>query len=193
MDSKMKLSMKKKQNGFALIEVMIAALVLVVGGVAFMKLQRIGLQYSSNDYARTQAIAISQGFMEQLRSNRGFLKIAGADKNGFIVGGKVSTAAKPQSKGDCKAENPGVVCAKTMLDYHRYITSMQMGMVMKDGNSLLCYRHGNEGQMRLTYLWIDHISDQKNVTLGSANCPANFTDSVASGEFNNSVTIYAQL
>ncbi|MGY0398996.1 MAG: type IV pilus modification protein PilV [Ostreibacterium sp.] len=177
---------KNKQSGFALIEVMLAALVLTVGSVAFMTLQRIGLQHSFNDYARTQGIALSRDFVELLRSNNSFVRLPANLTSGSIVGGRIASNAPV-----CVAS--GNTCTESMLNYQRYLISRQMESTMVAGQSLLCYRNNGSGYMRITYLWVDNTSGNRNITLSQNSCPGDFTTSVGTTERDNSVTIYAQL
>lgn len=190
-----KLTTNKKQRGFALIEVMLAALVMTVGGVAYMKLQQRGLQYGFNNYARTQGIAITQDFVEQLRSNVGYVSSAG------VISGSVSPTASPPaditacnssasaSSASGASVSTGVngACAERVFGFQNYLIAQQMKAVTE--RSILCYQESAavSGLMRVTYLWQDNSKEGKNVVL---NCPADFNTDVNQ---NNSVTIYAQL
>ncbi len=187
----------KQQRGMAFIEVMLAALVLVVGCVGFLKLQRIGLQSSFNDYARAQGVAISQGFIDGLRGNIRFLGVDKADRTGSIVSSAAMAAtALPQTKANCKANVPETACAKAVLDYHKYVANTYMQRAVPgDGRSVLCYAESPDadllGYMRVTFLWLDNTSSAK-AALTADNCPA-FNDRPAGDLLTHSVSIYAQL
>lgn len=173
--------LKKRPSGFALIEVLLAALILTVGGAAFMKLQRIGLQYNYNNYARTQGIVIAQGFIEQLRSNIAYVKNAAAIQD------KVTAKAedyKPNTAIDCSGT--ATTCANSIFAHQKYLISQQIATVTP--NSVLCYSQGTaRGHIRVTYLWQDNSKAGKATDI--KNCPA-FTEQTTQ---TNSVTIYAQL
>lgn len=181
-------------HGFALIEVMVAALVLTVGCLAFLKLQRIGVQYAFNDYARSQGVAIAQGFTEKLRSNTPFIH-ADDLQYGNIKSYTTLSGVFPQENANCQADTPGIACAKALLDYHRYLTAQQMKAFIK-GKSKLCYRkHPSiKGSLRLTFMWVDSSSSKKvQKTFDSIECPESFTAQLDKDITDSSVTIYAQL
>lgn len=189
-----KINKRKRQRGFALMEVMIAALVLTIGGLAYMKLQRTGLQYGFNNSARSQGVALVTGFVEQLRSNVGYLRTAGlaanggtgAAINGSFIGGGV---AAPTTAVNCNSATDTAGCAATIFDFHSYLTSQQMTHIAPAGNSRLCYTESSAdaGMLRITFKWRDNSAEGKVVDL--TRCPA-FNDNTNQ---NNSVTIYAQL
>lgn len=177
----------KKQVGFALIEVMLAALVMTIGGVAFMKLQQMGLQYSFNNYARTQGVVFAEDFIEQLRSNVGLLKSASV--SGTVIRGEISkTETVPSTQVNCSSESNTASCSASLLALQKYLISQQMSAIASD--SKLCYleRAAGTGHLRITYLWQDNSKKGKSA---STTCPATFADN--SLDLNNSVTIYAQL
>lgn len=205
---------RRPSKGFALVEVLIAALVLAVGSAAFLKLQSISLKNSNNNYARTQATMIASSFVEQLRSNRGFFDLPAAVRTGSIIGGTVALTAAPQNNGDCQSGANTDACAQATLNYQRYLTSLQMGGAFPQNLSLLCYREDTgtaavpavpatgtagiaavaavRGYLRVTYLWRDNLSNTRTA-FTAADCPANFSNPLAATVRNNSVTIYVQL
>lgn len=176
----------KNSKGFALIEVMMATLLLTVGCLAFLKLQRVGLQYSFYDYARSQGVAIAQGFAEKLRGNLALVRedtFSGSVKSSDAV---PATVDLPQTNADCTNANPSTACAKAMLTYQSYLTAQQMKHLIK-GNSVLCYSRNadSRGLVRLTFMWVDNTS--RNTTI---ICPTSFAEN---DTIENAVTIYAQL
>ncbi len=177
----------KKQVGFALIEVMIAALVMVIGGLGFLKLQQMGLQYGFNNYARAQGTVLADGLVEQLRSNIGLLRSSQA--SGTAIQGSITKAlaATAVNAPDCSSLENMDSCAKSVRAFHEHILSQQMQSIA--GNSTLCYveRAAGTGNMRITYLWQDNSKEGKDANIA---CPADFNAHINP---NNSVTIYAQL
>lgn len=208
------ISKHRQSRGFALVEVLIAALVLAVGSAAFLKLQSISLKNSNNNYARTQATMIASSFVEQLRSNRGFFDLPAAARTNSIIGGTVALTAAPQNNNDCQSGANTVACVQATLNYQRYLTSLQMGGAFPQNLSLLCYREDTgsaavpavpatgtpgipavaavRGYLRVTYLWRNNLSSTKTA-FTAADCPTNFSGSLAATDLNNSVTIYVQL
>lgn len=173
--------LRKKQRGFALIEVLLAALIMTVGGAAFMKLQRVGLQYNYNNYARTQGVVIAQGFVEQLRSNITYVK-----EN--LINDKITSKVsdyKPTTTINCSI---AADCAENIFKHQKYLISQQIAEVSP--NSVLCYIENpdeTEGHIRVTYLWQDNSKEGKTTKI--TTCPK-FADTTT---LTNSVTIYAQL
>lgn len=188
---------KKQEKGFALIEVMIAALVLTLGCLAFLKLQRTGMQYAFNDYARSQGVAITQGFAEKLRGNVRFLNTSIDDGSISSTDTRLSSNL-PQKSTHCQPDPSTIACAKAMFDYQRYLTAQQMKMLLK-GQSLLCYEKEDDddkyGAVRLTFIWVDSSASEKAKKEGleTSDCPDDFDDEVDKDFRDNSVTIYVQL
>ncbi len=200
----------KQQRGMAFIEVMLAALVLVVGCVGFLKLQRIGLRSSFNDYARAQGVAVSQGFIDGLRGNIRFLSVVDTmnDNNelpkmsSFVSSSTMPVANPPQDNGDCQAGVPDEDCAKAVLDYQKYVANTYMQRALPgDGRSVLCYHLAKEplGAMRVTFLWLDNTSSDRGA-LTTDSCrgfevepAAAMSAAPTSDLLKHSVSIYAQL
>ena len=63
-----------KNNGFTLIEVLVALVVLSVGLLGIAALQTKTQQFSRNAYLNTQATVIAHDMLETMRSNRAGLK-----------------------------------------------------------------------------------------------------------------------
>ncbi len=177
----------KKQAGFALIEVMLAALVMMVGSLGFLKLQQMGLQSNFNNFARIQGTTLAEGFVEQLRGNVGFLKSARI--SGVKIQGHITSSSGVALKGtaDCSSSINTSQCANNIMAFHQFTLSQQMNSVAS--NSSLCYleQAAGSGRFRITYLWQDNTDVGKNASL---ECPT-FNDNKL--DLNNSVTIYAQL
>ncbi len=176
----------KKQMGFALIEVMIAALVMVVGSVAFLRLQQTALQTTFNNYARSQGTVIVNAFAEQMRSNIGLLRVAQASGN--PLEGRIEAGAMEEATtAECSSEQSPEVCSQNILALHSSILSQQMANV--SGNSALCYleRAAGTGHVRVTYMWQDNSALGQNAAVV---CPDAFNAQINA---NNSVTIYVQI
>ncbi|PID63015.1 MAG: hypothetical protein CR974_02550 [Gammaproteobacteria bacterium] len=165
----------KKQQGFALIEVLLAALVMIVGGVGYMKLQRTGLQYSYNNNARIQGLALSENLIEQLRGN------VTAVKQGLVRKGDIT--AKTLT-GDVGSSGAIINNQFKMLQEQMRLSSPKAGGDWAE-NSRLCFLTNNNGFLRVTYLWKDNSAKNQAIT-----CPAAFNDNM---QQPNMVSLYAQL
>ncbi len=178
--------MIKKQFGFALLEVLIAALVMVVGGVAYMKLQQQGLQYSYNNAARVQGMMVAEDFIEQLRGNIAIVDNNIADKSKDFTG-------VIKSSGDPALENYSATVASADEIFKKQLEMIQAQAKTFSSNSALCFRVKQDGFVRVDYLWLDNSLESKDKEL---ICPSKFNYQVKDNtkvNFNNKVTIYAQL
>ncbi len=195
-----------KQKGFALLEVLIAALIMTIGGVAYMRLQQMGLQSSYNNYARTQGVVIVAGFIDTLRNNTEYFQTG--DMEGYIISGRATSkkiGSIDFSKKICSVSNStnsaGEVSKKISCN-NETIFQLQNRFVQQQlqssvPNSILCYRTNKEGFVRVTYLWKDNSAASKAVDLETLNrgdyCPADFNMVVNPALEQNMVSIYAQL
>ncbi len=206
----------KKQRGFALIEVLLAALVMVVGGVAYMKLQQTGLRYSYNNYMRVQGSAVATNFIEQLRGNVDIAANITADPNcthGGIPCTKGTLVGLPQDTYN--ASVPANIKGAFEPIFKRQLEDVREQMKVVARNSVLCYLIDTDGFVRVTYRWADNNMEyqdkyQKEQTdkeskvknfIGRLRsnalglCPADFKAPVpdSNKEVSNMVSIYAQL
>lgn len=67
-----------KEQGFTMVELMVAVLVLAIGLLGLAGLQVWGLSNNHNAYLRTQATLLAQDIIERIRSNTG-VDYSGAD------------------------------------------------------------------------------------------------------------------
>jgi type IV pilus assembly protein PilV len=65
------LALRKRQEGFSLIEVLVAALVLSIGLVGVAALQAMSLKNNQSAYMRSQASALAYDLADRMRSNVG--------------------------------------------------------------------------------------------------------------------------
>ncbi len=184
-----------RYSGFALVEVLLAAVVLSVGVLAFMKLQNISLQTGFNSYARTQGLATIESFIASLRTNTHFSNLPTRQTNDFILGGTVEANPPPQYHSICQTNTNATACASVSFDYQRYLISQQMQTALPDKNSLLCYQQDGHGKgfIRVDFLWLDSSTKAKNQTLSGNDCPRTFQSSNKEAHKNHQITIYAQL
>jgi|SRR5690554_1625026 len=88
-----------KQNGYGLIEVLVAVLVLAVGLLGLAGLQTQSLRFNNEAYFRTQATLLAMDMADRLRSN---LETARTSPGSYTFS---KTEAIPSSSKDCSA-NP---------------------------------------------------------------------------------------
>ncbi len=197
----------QKQQGFALLEVLIAALIMTIGGVAYMRLQQIGLQHHYNNYARTQGVTIAHDFIDTLRNNIDHF-------DNTIIEGKIvanNAELNPNEPFDfnknksclttmSQASN-GVPTASTTCDpkktFELQNTFIQQQLQASVPNSILCYRISQTGFVRVTYLWKDNSKASQQIDLTQLQngryCPEKFNTVVDAKLKHNVVSIYAQL
>lgn len=78
-----------KQNGFSLIEMLLAVLILSLGMLGIAGLQTVGLRNNNNAYLRTQANLLAYDIVDSMRANR---DAALGDDYDMTLGGTVPTA-----------------------------------------------------------------------------------------------------
>lgn len=111
--------MKTSQQGFNIIEAMVAAVVLAVGLLGVAGLQLSGLRANQGSYFRSQASAVMLDMIERIHNNR-----LGADTGAYAQFTTANCAAPPTI---CAAESgganpPATGCnAAQMATYDRYV------------------------------------------------------------------------
>ncbi len=195
----------KKQTGLALLEVLVAALMMIVGSVAYMRLQQMGLKSSYNNYARTQGIVIAENFIDTLRNNIEYFQ--GSDINGHIKSSSVATkgvnpidlSTKPcvitPSHSDHRTSSSISCDSEAIFNLQNGFIQQQLQSSV--ASSVLCYRVSKNGFVRVTYLWKDNSAAGKVISLDDLNkgdyCPTDFNAVIDSKLEQNMVSVYAQL
>ncbi len=64
------MELRVKQNGFSLLEVLIALIVLSIGLLGHSKIQALGVRASSDANLRTEATFLANDMIERMRANR---------------------------------------------------------------------------------------------------------------------------
>lgn len=77
------------QQGFSLVEVLVALLVLSIGLLGLALLQVEGMKLNSDAYLRTQATVLAYDILDRLRANK-----SGADSGNYCLNGPGTTADK---------------------------------------------------------------------------------------------------
>ena len=95
---------RRKNQGFSLIEVLVALLVLAIGLLGLAALQATGMRYSGNASLRTQVIILSQDMIERMRANPTAVAAspAGSDNTNYKITSTL-TAATPNCSSGCSS------------------------------------------------------------------------------------------
>ena len=80
LNSKGTLKKHPRQNGFSLIEIMVATLILSLGILGVVSLQVVGLRGTQQSYMKQQAMSVVQNLTERMRSN-----ISGVKASNYVL------------------------------------------------------------------------------------------------------------
>lgn len=114
--------LSRSQQGFNLIEVMVALVVLSIGLLGLAGLQVLGIKYNHQSYERTQATVLINDIIDRMRAN----------PNGARIGDYISAAptALPSSYGGCfSASSPcssNAVAAYDLAEWRGAIAAQRM-------------------------------------------------------------------
>jgi len=169
----------KKQTGFSLLEVIIAALILSTGLLGVASLQIIGMKGTQQSSMKNQAMGVVQSITERMRANyQGVVqdKYVLADSAAFDC----ATPAPNCTTGTCNASN----IAKA--DLHNlvcgYGNTPRTGGVATAGNDIAILVNGSlklecagvpvavgctEGDMKITVEWAEGALGEETVTQDS--------------------------
>lgn len=194
-----------KQSGFALIDVMIAAVVLAVGVIAFLKLQNISLQRSAQTNYRLQASGAAETLIELMRGNRhlvGWATDPAGAKGAFIVQDKatVETAVAGllcDIKDDADASvDPGKATVldptkwcpvksadlkKELLTYVALALSKNFKYI--EGKAVMCVKAKSIEtaelmSVRVAVIWKNATSNVSYTSATLADCPKTYDEAV---------------
>ncbi len=213
----------KKQRGFALLEVLIAALIMTIGGIAYMRLQQTGLRYSYNNYVRTQGMVIAENFVDTLRNNIDYFEKASECKGKTDeVCGVMTVTHKPEEVIQSSVFDEKI-CANVIMkevtsdgkekESTRFQCNPELAFKLQNefvgkqlqnsvSNSVICYRVRQDGLARITFMWKDNSEASRNIDVAKLMkkeiadnyCPKAFDDDKFDDSLKqNMVSIYAQL
>jgi len=171
----------KKQTGFSLLEVVIAALILSTGLLGVASLQIVGMKGTQQSSMKNQAMSVVQSITERMRAN-----YQGVVQNRYVLADTKTTAfdcATPApncTAGTCNASN----IAKA--DLHNlvcgYGNTPRTGGVATAGNDIAILVNGSlklecagvpvavgcaEGDMKITVEWAEGALGEETVTRDS--------------------------
>ena len=118
---------KKRQSGFSLIEIMVAAIILSIGILGVVSLQVIGMKGTHQSYMKHQAMAIVQALTERMRSN-----VTGVTAGDYVQASAGLVCATPPpvcntATTNCSAADIAAV------DNHNIICGYQTGAGQRTG------------------------------------------------------------
>lgn len=179
---------KNKQTGFALIEVMVAALVFSIATVGYMKLQSRSLSDSYENYANQQARSIVSDFIEKIRANPAY-----RFTQPFTQGGILSLANNSPA-GSCS----GNICQGGQFSYQAREIATNMGAVFPANLSVLCYfaSPADSNEIRIEFIWRgkSDTAPNNNLITNLDICPTTYAGNNPNlTPADRAVTVYARI
>jgi type IV pilus assembly protein PilV len=115
-------SMRTANQGFSLIEVLIAMLILAVGILGAGALQTVGLQVTQGASYRSQAVILSSEMIDRMYANRTALaSYAGTDTSTVVV------AAAPSCWTDAAGCTPAQIAAADISGWTARVSALPAG------------------------------------------------------------------
>jgi type IV pilus assembly protein PilV len=142
------------ENGFTLLEVLIAMLVLSIGLLGIGKLMMLSARANDSAYMRTQATALGYSILDAMRANRQAALGQGYDiAMGALPGAVVCTVAAPCNSGQ-QAQN----------DLNLWVTSLGTQLPLGQGSIATATSPGvtgaNNVTATVTVRWSDKVAEQ---------------------------------
>jgi type IV pilus assembly protein PilV len=114
-----------RRRGIALMEALVAVLLLSVGALAYAALQMKGLSANSSALWRSKATLLAYDMADRMRANR-----SGS------VAGNYSSLTAPQTVTDCGASADCTPARMAQLDYAQWSTAL--GAELPGGTGVVC-------------------------------------------------------
>ncbi|GLZ84049.1 type IV pilus modification protein PilV [Metapseudomonas resinovorans] len=144
-----------RENGFSLIEVLIALLVLAIGLLGMASLMLTSMKSNQSAYQRSQANWLAYDIAERMRLNRN-VAITG---NSYVVTTATATPSDPGCKANgCSATNVA------QLDVHEWMTQLALAGVRGTVARL------NTNQYTITISWQEDSSRACAPVNGTPQC-----------------------
>lgn len=96
--SRKEISIKRKKQGFSMLEVLIALLVLAIGLLGLAGLQMVNLKASYSAGARSQASLLTKDMLERIRADSGAAHTSAYDTSGYVSTTSLSNTAASKQK-----------------------------------------------------------------------------------------------
>ncbi len=180
-----------KQGGFALLEVMISALVLAVGVIAFVKLSNVSMRRAQENNYLSQATASANALIEILRSDPSMANWFWANDTGNFFIDTVALAGYATQcqlgdtgdNGEVKLDDLSTLCTSTSTQLRQdwrneLLTSFAQNFQGIDGKAVMCLR-ANGGlaaaavppfDMRITVIW-KYPRNGSYIAAAATDCP----------------------
>lgn len=145
----------KNDNGFTLLEVLIAIVVLSVGLLGIAGLQAAGQQSNHSAYLRSQATALAYDMIDRMRSNK-----AGVSTGDY---NSIDTTANTYTDPGCES----TACSSSqMSQYDMYDWQQELSTQLPTGNGKVA--GGGAGTIfTVTVMWDDDRNGSATLTCGS--------------------------
>lgn len=140
----------KKETGIALIEVLVAVLVLAIGLLGMAAMQVQSSQMTNGAEQRTQAILLTADMMDRIRANR----VSSADYNGISVDPATTTCAT-----DYAPDATASVSANDITEWSNLVVCL-----LPEGTGTVVVNSAT-GEVAVTVDWAKADSDGVAVTL----------------------------
>lgn len=142
-----------RQNGFTLLEVMIAMVIFAVGLLGLAGIQALSLENTSSSYSRSQAVLLAYEMVDRIKANSGV--------SGSYVTAQSDAATEPAAGDLCDA-NTCNFAAMAAFDLWQWKTSL--------GSTLLSGKGSVENTSGTTYTITVHWDEDRTGVTGT-NCP----------------------
>ncbi len=191
-----KIFFPKYQRGFALLEVMISALVLAVGVIAFVKLGNVSMKRTQENNYLSQATASANALVEVLRGNPSIASwlIDNDDGNFFIDSAAVASYATQCQLGDngsngiVSLTNLSSLCSSTSTELRQdlrneLLRTFSQNFQNINGKAVLCMRTNPATtpvppfQVHVAVIWKYTYGGGYTVAAAS-DCPTDYNDPI---------------
>ena len=113
------------QHGIALMEAMVAVMLLSLCALAYAGLQLRGLQAGSSALWRSKATLLAYEMADRMRANRA-----------AVTAGQYNSLTAPQAVSDCGATAPCTTARMAQLDYAQWSTAL--AVALPGGTGVVC-------------------------------------------------------
>lgn len=145
------MKMHGPNNGFTLIEVLIALLVLAIGLLGMATLMMTSLQSSQSAYLRSQVGVLTQDLVERMRANRD----QATGSNNYTLAASATATTNPGCATSSTGCSPS---AQAQQDLHDWRAALEAGI--PGATAVIARKNGNE--YTITIEWEEHASADAN-------------------------------
>lgn len=153
-------SRHSRQQGFSLIEILIALLVLAVGFLGSASLQSVGVKQTQNTYFRTQADLVARDLADRMRSNP-----LGARANDYVWAGGTPALTSCYAGANCDASTMAAA------DLSEAFAWMQRA-ALPSGDFMIAAGPAGAPYFQITVLW----DERRDGSVGRNCNPADSAD-----------------